>query len=379
MLTKATKLAIIAYITKSIGIVGYSKKLQEDVSMTQDLHRIFALAIIVSMLISLLTGCSRKNDMADETLVLRVAHFPNILHSQALVGRAEGQFQKAVGQEHPIEWHVFNAGPAVVEAFFAEEVDLGYIGPGPALNGFIKSAGDFVVIAGATDAGAILVAGKEADIADIKALDGKKIAIPQYGNTQHLSLLNLLKENGLTETTKGGTVEIVAAANPDIKTLLDSGEIDAAFVPEPWGSLLLLEVGAHLVLDYNQVFREGQYTTAVLVGRKDFIQKYPDLVESFVRAHVELTDYINGDLAHAKEVVNSEIKSITGRVLDKKVLDAAFGRLTVTYNPQKESVVDFATIAKEAGFIDTTPDFDRFFDFTFLNRVLKEKKLDEMK
>lgn len=340
------------------------------------LQKFFVLLTALTILIVVLSGCSSQN--LRDASTIRIAFFPNITHSQALVGRVEGQFQKAVGENNMIEWKEFNAGPAEIEAFFAGEVDLGYIGPGPAINGFTKSNGEIVIIAGATDAGAILVSRKDVDMKDVKALDGKKVAVPQFGNTQHLSLLNLLKENGLEDTSKGGTVEIVVAQNPDIKTLLDAGEIDAAFVPEPWGSRLIAEVGAKVVLDYNKVFRAGKYTTAVVIARKEFALKNPEIVENFLKAHVEITEYINSDLEHAKQVVNNEIKALTDKSIDPEVLDAAFDRLTVTYNPQKDSIATFVTFSKEAGFFDTTPDFEQLVDLTFLNKVLKEKELKEI-
>ncbi|HBS60973.1 MAG TPA: sulfate ABC transporter substrate-binding protein, partial [Firmicutes bacterium] len=216
--------------------------------------KLTSILFLVIALVVVLAGCAGKNT-ANEPTKVRVAYFPNITHAQALIGRAEGQFQQALGEGTPIEWKTFNAGPAEIEALFAGEVDIGYIGPGPAINGYVKSKGDLQIIAGATDAGAILVSRKDLVIKNISELSGKRVAVPQFGNTQDLSLRHLLQENGLADTTKGGTVEIRQAENPDIKTLLKKGDIDAAIVPEPWGSRLISEVGANVVLDYNQVWR----------------------------------------------------------------------------------------------------------------------------
>src|SRR4051812_8267271 len=82
---------------------------------------------------------------ADDTL--RVGYFPNITHAQPLVGIANGAFQKTLGNTQ-IKTKTFPAGPSAVEALFAGAIDLAYIGPGPAINGYVKSGGDLVVIAG---------------------------------------------------------------------------------------------------------------------------------------------------------------------------------------------------------------------------------------
>lgn len=333
--------------------------------------------LIFVFLAGFFTACS--SNKADEGVTVRVAHFPNITHSQALVGRAEGQFQKAFGDKNKIEWKAFNAGPSEIEALFAGEVDIGYIGPGPAINGYVKSNGEIQIIAGATDAGAILVSRKDLVIKDIKELDGKKIAVPQFGNTQDLSLRNLLRQNSLKDTTKGGTVEIRQADNPDIKTLLDKGDIDAALVPEPWGSRLVKEVKANVVLDFNQVWRDGKYASAVVIVSTKFLKEHPGLVEKFIRTHVELTDYINNNPDKAKETVNVQIKELTKKSLPNDILDASFKRLTVTYDPEKESVEEFIKLSLNAGVLKQEPDTGNLFDLSILNKVLKEKGLNEIK
>jgi NitT/TauT family transport system substrate-binding protein len=344
--------------------------------MGKNLRLVYVLLIVI-ILTSIISACSSQKAGSDITV--RVAHFPNITHSQALVGRAGGEFQKALGESNKIEWKVFNAGPSEIEALFAGEVDIGYIGPGPAINGYSKSKGDLQIIAGATDAGAVLVSRKDLVIGDIKELDGKKVAVPQFGNTQDLSLRNLLKEHDLKDTTKGGTVEIHQAENPDIKTLLDRGEIDAALVPEPWGSRLVKEVKANVVLDYNQVWRDGKYTTAVVIVRKDFLKQHPDLVEKFIRTHVELTGYINKNPDQAREIVNAQIAELTQKPLAKDVLEEAFKRLTITNDPEQESVLDFVKLSVDAGFLKETPDTKDLFNLKLLNKVLKEKGQEQVR
>jgi len=342
--------------------------------------KIAKIGLVMTVLITLvggLSGCSTNTAQVKDTKV-RIAHFPNITHSQALVGRANGLFQKELGTANVIEWKTFNAGPAEIEALFAGEVDIGYIGPGPAINGYTKSNGDLQIIAGATDAGAILVTRKDLVLKNVGELSGKRVAVPQFGNTQDLSLRHILQANGLKDTTKGGTVEIRQADNPDIKTLLDKGEIDAAIVPEPWGARLVSEVKANVLLDHKQVWRDGNYTTAVVVARTKFIKDHPEIIEKFLRTHVELTAYINQNPEQGKEIINSQIKELTGKPLGKEILDAAFQRLTVTNDPEKDSVVDFIKLSLDAGFIKKAPDLKDLFNFKILNKVLKEKGLKEI-
>lgn len=340
------------------------------------------VALIFIVLSSGLTACSSQKESSkraeNKNITVRVGFFPNITHSQALIGKAKGTFQKELGEANKIEWKQFNAGPEEITAMFAGAVDIGYIGPGPAINGYAKSKGDLQIIAGATNAGAILVSRKDFPIKDINELSGKKVAVPQFGNTQDLSLRNLLQQNGLKDSTKGGSVEIVQAANPDIKSLLDRGDIAAALVPEPWGSILVKDLNANVILDYDKLWREGNYSTAVVVVRTQFLKDHPDLVEKFLKTHVELTDYISNNKEKAQESVNAQIGELTKKSLSKDILEAAFQRMTVTNNPEMNSVKDLVTLAVDAGFLRERPDTSDLFNLSILNKILKEKGLSEI-
>lgn len=323
-----------------------------------------------------LESCSHSDD---RQLKVRIACFPNLTHSQALVGMAEGQFQDAFGEKIQIEWKTFNAGPAEMEALFAGEVDIGYIGPIPAINGYVKSGGEFQIIVGATDAGAILVSRKDLHIKDIEELDGKKIASPQFGNTQDLVLRHILNENGLKDTTKGGSVQIIQAENPDIKMLLDKGDIDAALVPEPWGSRLINEIDANVILDYDKVYNKGRYSSALVIARTEFIEKHPDIVKMFIETHVQLTEYINENNDTVKKILNDQIKELTNNSIPDDILDVSFERLVITNDPEKDSISDFIKIAKEVGFIEKEPDIEMLLNTNILNDILKQSGQSEIK
>ncbi|MBU3180080.1 aliphatic sulfonate ABC transporter substrate-binding protein [Clostridium psychrophilum] len=325
-----------------------------------------------------LVGCSSKKT-EDPNVNVRVGYFPNITHSQALVGRELGSFQNAMGKKNKVVWKLFNAGPAEVEALFAKAIDIAYIGPGPAINGYAKSKGDIQIIAGATDAGAIFVSRKGLVIKNLKELSGKKVAVPQFGNTQDLTLRHLMSQNGLKDKTKGGTVEVRQASNADILTLLQKGDIDAALVPEPWGSRSIKEAKINIILDYKDLFKGGKYTTAVVVVRTEFLKQHPLIVEKFIKAHVDVTSYINKNPEKAKEIVNKQIIGLTKKGIEKDVLNDAFNRLTITNNPEKDSVFDFVNFSLKEGFLNLRPDTKALFNLSILNQVLKEKGQDQIK
>lgn len=348
-------------------------------------RRIFGLLVLLGLLIAMVvvSGCgndkSQVKTSEKEEVKVRVGHFPNITHSQALVGLADGTFQKALGDNVVIERKLFNAGPAEIEALLAGEIDIGYIGPVPAINGFVKSRGWLQVVAGATNAGAVLVVREDAGINSVNQLAGKKVAVPQYGNTQDISLRKILSDAGLKPVNKGGNVTVLQVENPDILTSFARKELDAAIVPEPWGSRLVNKAGGKILMDWNQVWRNGNYTTAVVIVRTKFLKENPDLVEKWLKAHVELTELIAQDTEKYKPVINGQLKALTKKDLSRDILDSSFARLTPTYDPVSDSVKEFVTLSVQNGYLKETPDIEKLVNLEILNKVLKEKGLSEIK
>jgi NitT/TauT family transport system substrate-binding protein len=312
---------------------------------------------------------------AQTTVTVRVGAFPNITHAQAMVGKANGAFEKSLGSGVKIEWKTFNAGPAAIEALFAGALDMAYIGPNPTITGYIRSNGEAVrVIAGAASGGAALVVRNDAGIQKPADFHGKKVASPQLGNTQDVALRSWMRANGLKSTDKGGDVQVIPLANPDQLTLFLKKELDAAWAPEPWATRLIREGNGRLFLDERTLWPGGQFICANLIVSPKFLRDHPDVVKNWLRAHVELTEWINSHPDDAKKILNSQIQKETGKALPDAVLQESFSRLQVTYDPLRNSLLTSAKAAFDAGFLGRqTLDLTNLYDLSLLNQVLLEK------
>lgn len=309
-----------------------------------------------------------------QTRTLHVGAFPNITHAQAMVGKANGWFEKAMGTDVKIEWKSFNAGPSAIEALFAGAIDVTYVGPNPAINGYVRSNGEALrIIAGATSGGAALVVRSDLSINQPQDFHGKRIASPQLGNTQDVALRAWLKSNGLKPRDKGGDVQVMPIANPDQLTLFLKKEIDAAWAPEPWASRLVREANGRIYLDERSTWPDGQFLTTALVVNTKFLESHPEVVRKWVRAHVELTNWIKAHPDEAKKILNEQIQKETGKALSAGVLDDAYARMQVTYEPLRGALLHAGQLAFEAGFLGRQmPDLSRLYDLTALNQVLAE-------
>ncbi|MBM3253252.1 MAG: ABC transporter substrate-binding protein [Candidatus Omnitrophica bacterium] len=340
-------------------------------------HISIATFFIFTIFIFLLEPSVFSNSDKTKEFEIRVGFFPNITHSQAIIGLANGVFQKELGNNVKIIPRVFNAGPSAIEAMFAGELDLSYIGPNPAINGYVKSNGEALkIVAGATSGGAALVVRSNAGINEIKDFHGKKIASPQLGNTQDVALRGWLKDHGFVLREKGGDVSVLPISNPDQLTLFLKKEIDGAWAPEPWASRLINEGNGRLFLDERSIWPKGEFVSAHIIVSKKFLGSHREVVKKWIFAHVKLTNWINENKSEAKKILNEELKRLTGKSLPVNILDEAFSRLEVTYDPIKNSLFTSARWAFEQGFLgEKLPDLSGIYDLTILNEVLKEKGL----
>lgn len=326
-----------------------------------------------------LVACNqaKKSSDSDSTaLSVQVGYFPNITHSQAVLGVARGDFQKALGGNVTLKPTLFNAGPAVIEALFAGEVDIAYIGPNPAINGYIKSNKEALrIVAGATSGGAALVVRPDANINSSADFAGKRLATPQLGNTQDVALRNYLLKNGLSSKENGGNVEIIPTQNSQILDLFRQGEIVGAWVPEPWATRLIVEGEGKLFLDERDLWQNGQFVTTQIIVRTKFLQEHPDVVEKFLAEHVVLTQWIQANPEEAQKALNNEIKALTGKGLADEVMVQAWSRFTPTWDPIASSLLESAESAHQAGFLQTAPDLNGIYDLTLLNKLLTAQNL----
>lgn len=341
----------------------------QPIPRSQSAAPLAALAIISLFVASAL--CAQP-----EPTVIRVGYFANLTHAQALLGRANGQFAKDLGPGVQIEWKMFNAGPSAMEALFANAIDITYIGPSPAVTGYVRSEGEAVrMIAGAVSGGASLIVREGSGIKNASDFHGKKVATPQQGNTQDIALRAWLRANGLKPRDRGGDVQVLPISNADQLTLFMKGQLDASWAPEPWASRLIHEGGGRIFLDERDLWPDRQFTVTDLVASPKFLKGHPDLVKDFLRAHVELTDWIEKNPAEAKQILNQQLQKETGKALPADVLNDAFSRMQVTYDPIRSSLTKSTQEAFEEGFLGhAQPDLSGLYDLTLLNQVLREEK-----
>ena len=355
------------------------------------MHRPLRTGLVAGLLILTLAGTAcgsgssegtakdKKGGAVAEKVTLRLGYFPNVTHAAAVAGIEKGIFAENLGANVDLEPATFNAGPAAVEAIFAGALDATYIGPNPAINAFAKSGGAAIrVIAGATSGGASLVV--KPTIAKAADLKGKKVASPQLGNTQDVALRAWLLSQGLKTTPQGGgDVSVVPQDNAQTLEQFKSGQVAAAWVPEPWAARLVQEGGGKVLVDERTLWPSGQFVTTHLIVRTQFLKQHADVVEKLLAGHLAATEFVNREPAEAQTVVNAGILRLTNKAIPQPVIAAAWDNLKFTFDPVASSLRKGAEDAKAAGLLDAATKLDGIYDLTILNKLLVASGQAEVK
>lgn len=320
-------------------------------------------------LVATIAACGSTSATSTDPVTLRLGYFPNLTHAPALVGIEKGIFAEKLGSNVKLETKSFNAGPAEIEALLSGGIDIGYIGPNPTINGFSQSNGEALrVISGAASGGAALVV--KPDITAAAQLKGRTLATPQLGNTQDVALRYWLKQNGLTATREGGgDVHIRPQENADTLTTFQQGQIDGAWVPEPWVARLV-DAGGTVLVDEKSLWPDGKYVLTNIIVSTTFLADHPDVVKKFLAGQVAANDYLHSNVAESQQAVSDQIGRLTGKPLDVKLIQKAWPSLEFTNDPVASSLITGARHAEEVGLLKPT-NLDGLYDLAPLNEVLK--------
>ncbi|MCV0366271.1 MAG: ABC transporter substrate-binding protein [Nitrosopumilus sp.] len=331
---------------------------------------------IAGIILLTIMGIALNSSVATHENKIRIAYFPNIGHSIPIIGMEKGFFQKSVGDEIKIETRIFDSGPQAIESLFANSVDLAYVGPGPAINGFLNSENHNVkILAGAASGGSSFIVHPLSEIKSASDFAGKKIAAPQIGNTQDVSLRNYLSENGLKSAEKGGSVIVYNIPNPDIYTLFVKGDIDGAWVAEPWATILETELGGKRLFHEEELWPNNEFASVLLIANVDYVEKNHKSVSDLLTSHHETADWINQNPTETRIVFNNFLKSHLGKSLSDEVVDVALSNVVITSDPLLDSVYSFAKKSDALGYLGRNGyDLSGIFYPVDSNSILEESK-----
>ncbi|MEJ6949800.1 aliphatic sulfonate ABC transporter substrate-binding protein [Natronospora cellulosivora (SeqCode)] len=326
---------------------------------------ILILSILLLIIFTLIISNTGTEEIVNQEIT--IGYFPNITHAPGLIGIGEGIFEDKL-EGITIKTQIFPNGSLFMDALSTGQIDLGYVGPGPALNRYLQGA-DVKALASASTGGTVLVTRADLEFNSPSDLDGKIVATPALGCTHDLILRKLLNEYGMATTRHGGTVDHRAQTPANMLALFATNQLDAAMVPEPWAARIEEEAGGKVVVEWNEIPWEGTHPESILVSTNEFIEDNPEILESFLKAHLQSIEFINQDLDRAALIMQKEIKELSRQELDIEVIKRSLTRTIINSELNEDILQEFANLSKELGFIRVDANLDGFVNTSLVEDI----------
>jgi NitT/TauT family transport system substrate-binding protein len=193
-----------------------------------------------------------------------------------------------------ISWQNFTSGPPITNGMMADNIQIGMMGDYPLLiDGATGQATgnqtELVAILAYNKYGSGngIVVNKSSPYYDLSDLKGKTVSVP-FGSAAHGMLLAALQKRGLPSDYFR-----LVSQSPEIGTTnLQQNRIDAHadFVPFP--ELLPFRGFARKIYDGAET---RQPTFHGIIVRKDFANKYPEVVVGYLRAMMAADNWVRSD------------------------------------------------------------------------------------
>ncbi len=339
---------------------------------------------LISVLLFSLFGCStspgeseqenKKGAALPKQINIGILRVPN----DETIARSKKIFDKYFTEKGiQCNFIVFDSGVDANKAFASGSIDFATMGDTNAIVALSRGLDVEMIwiheVLGDVEA---LAVKKDSNIHRIEDLVGKKIATP-FASTSHYSLLNALKNVGIEDK-----VELLDMQTADIVAAWQRGDIEAAYTWQP--SLGELLKDGKVLISSEDLAKQGYITANVELVRKEFAQKYPDLVASFIACLAEAGSIYRENPQEGANITAQELE-----IPSEKTLQQMRGSIWLTPEEQlskeylgtKDSIGDFVTIMKDtADFLErqgsiqeapTQQEFNTFLNSSYIEEAIK--------
>lgn len=209
---------------------------------------------------------------------------------------------------YKIEWSNFTSGPPVTNGMMANKLQIGMMGDYPLLvngaTGQQQKGNETKLIAviayNAFGAGNGVVVHKDSPYYELADLKGKNVSVP-FGSAAHGMMLQAMQARGWPENFWS-----LVSQSPEVGTTnLQEKRIDGHGNFVPFAELLPYRGFARKIFDGAET---KVPTFHGVVVRKDFSEKYPEVVTAYVKALMEANDWVRKNPKQAVEKIHEWTK-----------------------------------------------------------------------
>jgi len=313
-------------------------------------YQLILLLIGVIILLGVLIGYSYSDKNTNQ---IQVATIPCDHEAALFVAESQDTYKK---EGLNVTIRSMSTGSGIVSALASGDVDIGYVGIAPALQGI--SEGIPIKIVGAVNLdGSAIVVDPKSGITNTSDLEGKRVATPGVSSIQQVLLLYQLQKYNISASN----VDISSVNIFMIPSTLASHKVDAYIAYEPYASLAEY-TGIGNILMYSDEIMPG-HPCCVIVARQDFIDKHPQELQTYLDIHKNTTEFVNNNKNETAQLISGELTTNPGledislqHVVFVSQVDTAF----------QQNVMNFMQIEQQMGYLKKNLTADQIFDTQFL-------------
>lgn len=333
-------------------------------------HKLTYVFLLFCMLLTIVVGLIGCGDSSKENLTTvklnEVAH--SIFYAPLYVAIEEGYFE-----EEGIDLELVTGFGAdkTMTALLSGEADIGFMGPETTVYTANEGANDKVVnFAQLTQrAGNFVVAREDMPDFSWNDLKGKTVLGGRAGGMPEMVFEYVLKENGIDPSTDLTIDQSIDFGSTAAAFSGGSGDFSVEFEP---GATNLEKEGAGFVVASVGV-DSGYVPYTAFSAKESYIQKHPELIQSFANALQKGVDYVN---QHSSEDI-ADVISPQFKDTDKNTISTIVER----YKSQdtwknnlvfsEESYNLLLDILEEAGVITDRPAYKELVTTTYAEKAAK--------
>lgn len=311
--------------------------------------------ILLVLVVLVVIGASLEyhNTSSNEQNTIKVAYLPTDHNAALLVAKHNKTYENNGLNVKTVQ---ISTGSNIVDAVASGDVDVGYVGITPAMQGISKGV-PIKVVGAVNMVGSGIVVQPNSTITSPADLKDKKVATPGVSSIQQVLLVYELQKYNITQKN----VDIISINVFNIPSALAAKKVDAYISYEPFVSIAPYR-GIGQVLMYSDDIVED-HPCCVIIAREDFIQQKPEQLNIFLQIHKNATDYVN---THPNETVNILTQELT---TNQQLENISLQHIRFVSSVDKEfqdNVLHFMNIEINLGYLKTNLTSNQIFDTQFL-------------
>jgi NitT/TauT family transport system substrate-binding protein len=227
-----------------------------------------------------------------------------LLRAQGYLERRLNDITTRTGTKYNVTWQDYDTGAPITAQMVAEKIDIGSMGDYPMLiNGSKTQANErarteIVSVTGYNPKGALnmVVVAPNSPAQKLTDLAGQKVSA-SVGSAGHGTLVRALSSAGIDP--KNG-VEVLNQQPQVGASALESNQVQGLSQFVAWPGLLVFQGKAKLLYDGAEL---NYPTLHGVVVRRAYAAEHPEVLDAFLQAQLDATDFLNQKPLEAAKVV----------------------------------------------------------------------------